>query len=174
MTTPHLARLTDNPDWWSPLSILDASRDALGGAIELDPASCAEANARVRAQRFYSPEDDGLALPWCSPALFVNPPYGRGIIQPWAEKFLAERPCIRAAIWLSWAATDTQWWQPLARDAAAAFFFAGRPHFVRPDGSDPGGPPRPAAALYFGDDPARFDAAFKPLGGITMIPTAGA
>lgn len=44
------------------------------GDIELDPASCFEANeAIVKAHRFYSEEDDALIQSWASRSLFINP-----------------------------------------------------------------------------------------------------
>ena len=46
------------------------------GGIDLDPASCAEANKIVQAKQFYSQRDDGLKQPWFG-RIWLNPPYGR-------------------------------------------------------------------------------------------------
>src|SRR5207253_2666456 len=42
--------------------------------IDLDPASCYEANQTVRASRYYTKEDDGLSKEWYG-NVWLNPPY---------------------------------------------------------------------------------------------------
>lgn len=60
---------------YSPREIVEASRELLGG-IDLDPASCAVANETVRAKKFFTRDDDGLAQKWRG-LVFLNPPGGR-------------------------------------------------------------------------------------------------
>ncbi len=43
------------------------------GAITLDP--CAHPKSKVRADRYYYLEDDGLAQPWQARTIYINPPY---------------------------------------------------------------------------------------------------
>jgi ParB family transcriptional regulator, chromosome partitioning protein len=82
-------------DWMTPQWLIEAARDVLG-MIDLDPASCALANERVRATHYYSPErgEDGLALPWDG-YVFVNPP-GRSKSNPGGQ-----------AAW--WAKATREW-----------------------------------------------------------------
>lgn len=48
------------------------------GVIEFDPASSAEANQVVRAEHFYTKEDDSLVKEWPKDmAVYLNPPGGR-------------------------------------------------------------------------------------------------
>ena len=63
-------------EWYTPAEYINAARRVLGG-IDLDPASCAEANATVQAAVFYSEQDPGLEhRPWKG-RVWLNPPYGR-------------------------------------------------------------------------------------------------
>lgn len=61
---------------YTPELVVEAARAVLG-AFDLDPASCAVANERVRAVRFIGLPDDGLAagVQW-SGRVFLNPPGG--------------------------------------------------------------------------------------------------
>lgn len=62
---------------YTPRTIIEVAREAMG-SIELDPASCELANREnVRALRYFTKEDDGLAKPWDAKRIFVNPPGGR-------------------------------------------------------------------------------------------------
>jgi ParB family chromosome partitioning protein len=69
--------------------VIDAARATMG-AIDLDPASCVAANARVGAARYYDKDTDGLARPWFG-RVFTNPPYSRAngfiakLLREWEE-----------------------------------------------------------------------------------------
>jgi len=60
---------------YTPSLIVEAARKVLGG-IELDPASCEEAQETVRAERFIALPRDGLAESWAARTVFLNPPGG--------------------------------------------------------------------------------------------------
>lgn len=54
---------SNSPEWYTPSSIIEAARSCMG-SIDLDPASCEEANERVKAKYYFTKEDDGLNRPW--------------------------------------------------------------------------------------------------------------
>ena len=62
-------------EWYTPGWVIEAARGALGG-IELDPASSALANETVRADRYFTIDQDGLAQDWKAETVWINPPYG--------------------------------------------------------------------------------------------------
>ena len=71
-------------EWQTPQEVLGHARRAMGGSmIDLDPASSAEANARVLAMLFHTKESDGLspAQSWECRRLFLNPPFSKP--KPW-------------------------------------------------------------------------------------------
>jgi hypothetical protein len=83
----------DKNSWGTPDYILDAVREAFGGQIDCDPASNAKSQERVRAVTWYgagSPSgEDGLAYGW-NGKVFINPPYGKGLVQPFADSLEGE------------------------------------------------------------------------------------
>lgn len=63
-------------EWYTKPKYIEAARLVMGD-IELDPASCAAANVIVKAERYYTKEQNGLDQPWVARSLWLNPPYGR-------------------------------------------------------------------------------------------------
>ncbi len=77
MTLEFAARHTcDSPEWYTPSPFVEAAREVMGG-IDLDPASHEQANLTVKADRFFTAEDDGLKRPWRALRIFINPPGGK-------------------------------------------------------------------------------------------------
>ena len=76
------------------------------GGIDLDPASDAEAQKVVKAERFYDEEVNGLQQPWQG-RIWLNPPWSDP--QPWLEKLIVEK--VDQAIVLTTNATETEWFQ---------------------------------------------------------------
>src|SRR5258708_412010 len=76
---PQVKRLallpSRNNEWYTLPKYVEAVREVMNG-IDLDPASCAEANETVRAKRYYTKEDNGLAQSWFG-KVYCNPPFGR-------------------------------------------------------------------------------------------------
>lgn len=71
-TTPRHS--SESAEHFTPPDIVERARRVMGG-IDLDPASCAEANAWIRAERFFTRQDDGFTRAWQG-RVFCNPPGG--------------------------------------------------------------------------------------------------
>lgn len=56
------------PDYIGPMV-----REVFGCPINLDPASCAQANLLISAERYYTQADNGLVQPW-EGTVYLNPP----------------------------------------------------------------------------------------------------
>lgn len=59
-------------EWYTPPDVVELCRAALGGRIELDPASCEAAQVVVNAERFGTIESPVES--WADSTIFCNPP----------------------------------------------------------------------------------------------------
>lgn len=110
-------------EWYTMPRYVEAAREVLG-SIELDPASCAAANKIVRAERYYSKEQNGLLQEWRARSLWLNPPYGRSAkmqgqhlstIKLFVDKCLDayQRGDVLQAIILVTTEVNAKWFYPL-------------------------------------------------------------
>jgi len=156
----HVTTYTQkNDDWYTPRWLADLCRKALGGHIDLDPASCLGANEIVRAAKIYTKEDNGLSKAW-SGTVLLNPPSKRGdpLAQPrlWAEQLLlyyANR-MVEAATLIVKSNLGYAWYEQLYR-LIWVCHLRERPHFLK-DGLDVGQAKKGVSVFYMGPDPIHF------------------
>jgi hypothetical protein len=155
-------------EWYTPAPYVEAARELMGG-IDLDPASCEQANATVQAAKFYARADDGLAQEWRG-RVWINPPYGKldGKFGPsnqklWTESVIGryERKEIDQAVVLVGARTGEQWFQPLWYYPIC--FTDHRVKFDSPGDSNDQ-PGQGSALVYLGSDTKRFVKIFSQFG----------
>jgi hypothetical protein len=160
-------------EWYTPPAWLDPVRQVLG-TIDLDPASCADAQARVRATTYYTKDDDGLRHPWHG-HVFLNPPYKLPEIEHFLGKLVEELEAghTTEAILLVNNATETGWFQFISGHADIVFFPKGKIRFLHATRDETAGPCVGQALLYFGKGVTRFCEVFGPLG-LLMQPLASA
>lgn len=162
-TRPHVAENTGESEWYTPAAYIEAAREVMGD-IDLDPASTAVANEVVKASVYYAVDADGLAYEWYG-RVWLNPPYAQPACALFCGHLLGELTAerVRAACVLVNNATETAWFQALARRAAAFCFPAGRVRFWQPE-REAGAPLQGQAVLYFGEDADAFRERFRPFG----------
>lgn len=162
---PHVTRNSGEIEWYTPARIIDAARLVLGD-IDLDPASSPLANETVRASRYYTADDDGLAQPWAG-RVWMNPPYSTGLVERFVVRAVEDYAAgsVTAAVVLTNNSTDTRWWQRLAAAASAVCFPARRIRFVAPAGEQ-NTPLQGQTIAYLGADTDRFVTAFSALGSV--------
>jgi phage N-6-adenine-methyltransferase len=166
----HRARADDTTDeWYTPIHpCIDAVKEVLG-SIDLDPATIAFAQARIRAARFFTKEDDGLVQQW-SGRVFLNAPFSK--IKKFVDKLVSEvqHKHVTAAIMVTHAFTDTAWWHQAAHAATAICFTSGRVQFEQDNGPDKkSGPQLGQSFFYFGKDVTKFRTVFERIG-IVLVP----
>ena len=151
----------DSDEWYSPRLIVEPARSAMGG-IDLDPASCAQAQEIVKAATYYIKEDNGLKLPWWG-NVWLNPPYSTGLIEKFVTKLLDavfEEMTVKQACLLVNNATDTKWGQLALGSADAVCFLSGRLRFYGPL-AESNSPRNGQMLIYYGTDPNRFAKALE-------------
>ncbi len=140
------------------------------GPIGLDP--CAHPQSKVRADRYYYIEDDGLAQPWKAKTVYINPPYSS------AAEFIRKAH-------QTWKAGDCEvilallqvqmhhhWVHEYLAGQADIFFLRGRIAFDRI-----GKPPNPAPfgnmIIIYGADVAIIGKMLKEFACVHLSRTAG-
>ena len=118
-------------EWFSPAHVVAAARDALGGAIDLDPASCAAANEVVQATNIFTAADNGLAKDWHG-RVWMNPPFKRGVCELFIAKLVSE-PGVTAWVCLVSNTTESRWGHQLLSAADVVCFPSTRLSFWGPD-----------------------------------------
>ena len=139
------------------------------GAIHLDPASCAAANAVVQAWRFFSLDTDRLGEPW-SGRIGLNPPYAQPKITRFCDEAVRDYKSglISAAFVLTNDCTDAGWFHQLAAASAALCFTKGRIRFLSPTG-ETGSHTQGQTFFYLGQDPTRFAEVFGSIGLVVEV-----
>ena len=167
----------DNPEWYTPRHVIELAH-AVMGHIGLDPASCAAANEVVCARRYYTQEDDGLALEWGDRTVWCNPPYGRGgLTGKWYDKMVHEWEAdnFREGMFLANATTEVKWFQHALR-RFPILLFAGRLKFWHPSRPHRNGffgsalvyfPPKNSSSRFLSESSSRFLSHAAPLGFVT-------
>lgn len=135
--TPIAADSPTDPQscWQTPQWLVERIRnDVFHGYISLDP--CTNEKNPTGAQRFYTPESDGLRSPWNIgyglvgvTTIFVNPPFISA--KEWAALCLAEseKPYQPRIVFLGPAAIGTKWLHDLWEQSHDALFLNKRIRF---------------------------------------------
>lgn len=162
-------------EWFTPGRYIEVVRELLGG-IDLDPASCEQANRIVGAGRYFTEADDGFTKPWLARSVFLNPPYSRRDGESnqslWSARLLFDyqQGNVKEAVLLVNAVPAERWWRPLWDFPVC--FPDHRIRFYSPDG-EPQSPTHSNAFVYLGPQIDRFIDLFSAVGVVVGRLVAG-
>jgi hypothetical protein len=167
LLNPHqLINSSKSNEYYTPIEFIDSAYVVMG-YIDLDPASCEEANKNVRAKTYYTIEEDGFSKPW-SGRVWMNPPYGKdegeseGNQARWVRKICDEYAAgnVSEACVLVNAVPGNKWFHPLWQHTIC--FVYRRIHFINGSGA----PTHSNAIVYLGKNIAAFADEFKKHGAV--------
>jgi site-specific DNA-methyltransferase (adenine-specific) len=93
----------------------------------LDPC-CSKETAKC--DKYYTPQENGLIQDWSKDVVYVNPPYGREIVD-WVRKSAEEASKGAVIVMLIPARTDTRWFHDYIYNKAEIRFLKGRIKFLQ-------------------------------------------
>lgn len=148
--SPWLGALTssESVEWATPPEFLELLYPLVGGEFACDPCS-PRPDGPVKALVHFTAEDDGLSLDWPPGAIWVNPPYARGLTGQWVAKCRKEADAGGGPIFaLIPCRTDTAWWHEHVADQGHVVFLRGRLAF----GDGGNSAPFASALVVYGGD----------------------
>lgn len=162
-------------EYFTPPEFVEAARSVMG-EIDLDPASCDEAQQTVGAGTYYTKDTDGLSQPWHG-RVWLNPPYSktgaRSNQEIWSRRLADEYKAgsVTEAVLLVKAALGYNWFEELWYDWPVCFVKT-RLSFIRENGDDSGQSKMGTALMYFGENVDAFTDVFREFGRV-ILPTDG-
>lgn len=161
---------TGNPEWMTPMIIINAAKLTMG-SIDCDPASSDSAQNSIKAKQYYTKMMNGLIRPWKG-NIWLNPPYhnsnqkqGPGI-NAFVDKLLHEikKNNVKQSIFLGQSKTDTKWFYKLFQQADAIILTHGRIRFIDINHVKKNSPGYGNVFFYFGPNTSKFYKNFKQFG----------
>lgn len=162
--TNRLSLNTGCFEWYTPIEIVEVARAVLGN-ISLDPCSSETANEIVKADVFYTEEEDGLKKDWKG-SIWMNPPYAQPLISQFCEKLVEHftNGDVAEAITLTNNTTETRCAQALLSNSSAICLLGKRVKFIDGSGKERGTPLQGQMICYLGEDCNKFEEEFGKLG----------
>jgi len=157
----HVSNNSGENEWYTPECYIESAKLVMG-SIDLDPASSIIANERVKANKFYTQDEDGLSFDWHG-NVWMNPPYAQPLIFQFISKLIESKE-INQAIVLVNNGTETQWGQLLLSNSSAVCFHQSRIRFIDKYGNLGQAPLQGQMICYIGSNVNNFINEFKQYG----------
>lgn len=152
----HVSNNSGEYEWYTPIDYIEAARLTME-SIDLDPASSDIANGSIKAETYYTEEQDGLTHPWFG-NVWLNPPYSQPLVSQFCDMLVENylNGSIKQACVLVNNATETKFYQNMLNHCSAVCFIKGRVRFIDINGESKGAPLQGQTILYFGKETKVF------------------
>jgi hypothetical protein len=159
---------TKSSNWCTPKKYVDAVYMFFKDAPKLDP--CSNLYSIVNAKIEYCLPINGLKETWNYPTIYVNPPYGRGIIDWIAKCYNTNQKYGSEILLLVPVATNTKHWKNYIFQANGICFLADTRLKFLIDGKEGGkGAPMACAMVYWGKNIQYFNTIFNQYGTVIHV-----
>ena len=159
---PHVSNNSGENEWYTPPCYIESARRVMG-SIDTDPASSEIANKTVRAEVYYTKDNDGLLKEWLG-NVWLNPPYGQPFISQFSDAIIEKLPEFDQIIVLVNNATDTQWLHQILDVCDAVCFVHGRIKFLDVNSNPVNAPLQGQCIIYIGERYYEFYMEFQKYG----------
>jgi ParB family chromosome partitioning protein len=164
LSPAHVSFNTGENEWYTPWIYVEAARDVMG-TIDTDPASSETANEIIKANQYFTIEDDGRQQTWVG-NIWMNPPYSQPLVTEFCALLVEKLKNheIKQACVLVNNATETNFYQNMMGECQAVCFIKGRVKFIDQNGESTGAPLQGQTILYFGEGYQKFAKVFSQFG----------
>lgn len=186
---------SSNVEYFTLPKIADTAREFLSG-IDLDPASCPAANQIIKADNYFTKDENGLSLPWHG-RIWMNHPFGKkeaACTKPgpkcerlktntrhkchnydfygnkaWIDKLISEYQIanVEEALCITYALTSEAWFQPLMQFPQC--FLCPRTNYYGADGQIVKGVTKGSVITYLGGRTLQFWKSFQKMGTVKVV-----
>jgi phage N-6-adenine-methyltransferase len=105
----HVPETVSSAEWSTPIALFAELDREFHFTVDV----CAS-SGNAKCARFYTRSDDGLQQDWAPEVVWMNPPYGRGVIDQWMRKAYESSLGGGTAVCLVPSSTSTRWWHDYA------------------------------------------------------------
>jgi hypothetical protein len=172
MIIPTFSFSSETNEHYTPQEVVQAVKSVLG-YIDLDAASCEQANRVVGASRYFDIRDNALNQKWIADTVFCNPPYGKDQNKSRAGLFLSKiideynLGHFKSGIILVNACPSSAWFKPAYQFPIC--FSDGRLCFLDYQLKPLNQPTKDNALIYIGNGIKRFIDVFHGTIGTVMV-----
>ena len=148
----HVSNNSGENSWYTPTKIINSAIKVMG-EIDLDPASSEIANQNIQAKKYYTEEDNGLSKEWHG-KVWLNPPYSQPEIDNFSQAVI-EKDFDEIMVLVN-NATETKWFQRIAKKSNCICFINKRLKFLDKKGLSTGSPLQGQVVIYIGKKVEEF------------------
>ena len=149
--------MTKTDEWYTPTKIIEPIQDFYNGRIDVDLASCSQANETIKAWNYYT-IDKPLPVDrtFYDTKIWCNPPYCNGVVKSWIDRVNRLSGNGNQIIMLL-NRSDAKWYYDFLDTHLGSYYqFRNRVKFIDGETGGKSSPRYNNDLIYWGDYPMKF------------------